>query len=153
MNIKQTYDDYGLHIQQLDFTCGPVSLWNVLALKGIPGYSERELAALCKSEPGFGTSNEMMVQAAAKLGLDVAEAKAPGEIAELEQHIDESHFVIVCYLCLSGGGHYSIISQYDTHAVYLRDCTHGLLRINKPTFYDRWRNGDEPVERWFMAIR
>ena len=152
MQISKIYQDKGLHIQQLGYSCGPVCLLNVLSLKGDNNHSEMELAKLCQAEPNRGTDTSDMVRAANQLGLQVIEAKQDAKISDLEHHIDNSNYPIVCYISLSGSGHYSIVSEYDSEAVYLFDCCYGLIRIEKPTFDKHWHNGNEPIKRWFMAI-
>ena len=153
MLISKIYQDKGLHIQQLNYTCGPVSLLNVLTLKGDKSHSETELARLCKAEAGRGTDTIDMVTAAKELGLEVAEAKPNAEISDLEGHLDAAAYPIVCYRSLGGGGHYSIVAEYDQEALYLFDCSYGLIRIDKATFYKCWRNKNEPLKRWFMAVK
>ena len=153
MPIKQLFKNQNLHIQKLNYTCGPVSLLNVLAAKGAAGnHSEESLAQLCGAKPGFGTSNEAMVETAGKLGLEVLEAAESADLGQVEEYLDRGACVIVCYLCLSGGGHYAVATEHDEAALYFLDCTHGLLRIEKDNFIGRWRNKHEPTERWFMAI-
>ena len=152
MSIKQIYRTHKLRLQQLDYTCGPVSLLNVLAAKGQTGHGERELAALCKARPDFGTSNADLVKAAEHLGLEILEAADRADISRLEAYLDKNAYVIVCYISLGGGGHYSIVKEHDAQALYLLDCSYGLIRIEKATFLKCWRNKQEPAERWFMAI-
>ena len=153
MSIKAVYQDQKLHIQELDYTCGPVTLLNVLSLKGNNNHDEFELAEACQAKPESGTPNTMMVKTASKLGLEVLEAKKEAEIKDLEDYLKQSAHVIVCYRSLGGGGHYSIVAESDQKALYLFDCAYGLIRIEKPTFYKRWRNKHEPIKRWFMAIK
>ena len=153
VSISRIFAAESLHIQRADFTCGPVTLLNVLAMRGDHSRTEDELAELCQARPGFGTSNEAMAVAAEHLGMVVVAVREDAAVADLERHIDDGAHVIVCYLALSGSGHYSIVSGHDERALYLHDCSYGLIRIEKATFERRWRNLDEPVERWFMATR
>ena len=153
VSITRIFEAESLHIQQADWTCGPVTLLNVLAMRGDHSHTETELAELCHARPGFGTSNEMMVVAAKQLGLEVVVVQEDAAVEDLERHIDGGSHVIVCYLALSGSGHYSIVAGYDERALYLRDCSYGLIRIGKETFEGRWRNQDEPAERWLMVTR
>ena len=153
VSISQIFAVENLHIQRGDSNCGPVTLLNVLAMQGDHSRTENELADLCQTQPGFGTSNEMMVAAAKQLGMEIVAVQEDAAIGDLERHIDDVAHVIVCYLSLSASGHYSIVSEYDDKALYLHDCCYGLIRIEKETFEARWRNLDEPAERWFMATR
>ena len=153
MLISKIYQEWGLHIQQLDYSCGPVSLLNVLALKGDKSRSETELAKLCKAEPNRGTDTIDLVAAARDIGLEVVEVKQDADISDLESHLNAAVYPIVCYRSLGGGGHYSIVTEYDDKALYLFDCSYGLIRIEKDTFYKVWRNKHEPLKRWFMAIK
>ena len=153
-SIRKIYQDIGLHIQKLDYTCGPVSLLNVLSLRGDDrGRSEEQLASLCRAKPATGTSNKDMVRAAEALGLAVVETKQEAEISELEGQLDGGAYPIVGYRSLGGGGHYAVVIEYDQEALYLFDCAYGLLRIEKPIFRKRWRGQHDPAKRWFLAVK
>lgn len=139
-------------MQKEDYTCGPVTLLNVLVAKGRTDHDEPELSRLCQAKPDTGTTNADMVKVAKELGLEILETGASADIDCLETYLDKGAHVIICYISLSGGGHYSIIKEYDDKAFYLLDCSYGLIRIEKPTLLKRWRNRHEAAERWFMAI-
>ena len=135
-----------------DHTCGPVTLFNVLVASGRTEHDEPELARLCQAKPDTGTTNADMVKAAKDLGLEILETGSEADIGQLEARLGKSAHVIVCYISLSGGGHYSIIQEYDDKAFCLLDCSCGLIRTEKPAFLKRRRNRREAAERWFMAI-
>jgi predicted double-glycine peptidase len=154
MKITQIFDDNHLAFQEAEYTCGPVTLMNLLRLKGDFSHSEAELAKLCKTKPDPGTLEEDMVAAAKTLGLDVVEAKEGATIKELEQHIDNGEFVIVCYFhAFAGEGHYGLVTEYDDKAVYLRDCSLGFIRLKKQYFEKYWHDHDGSVKRWLMAVK
>lgn len=154
MKVKDIYAKHGLLIQQKPFTCGPSTLQNVLKVKGIESYSEDDLTEMCEAKPGIGTANTMMVKVAKKAGLHVIETKAGAKLTDIEKHIDAGDYVIVCYLnAFSGNGHYGFITEHDDLAYYLRDCDHGLFRLEKKEFDKFWYGQEEGSERWFMAIQ
>lgn len=154
MKIKQIYSDNNLAIQQKPYTCGPVSLLNVLQLKGDFSRTEDELAELCDAKPEIGTSNENMVKVAKQIDLGVIEVKQDASVEDLERSIDQGLSVIICYRHLySGGGHYGLITEHDEKAFYFRDCSYGFIRICKEDLKKFWYNQDKTVHGWFMAVK
>jgi predicted double-glycine peptidase len=154
MNIKKIYADNGLAFQEAEYTCGPVTLLNVLRLKGDFSRSEEELSKLCKAQPKIGTTEEDMVKAAKALGLKVAEEKQDADTSDIEKHIDNGDFVIVCYFhAFSGEGHYALVSEYDEKAFYLRDCSLGFPRLKKKYFKRYWYNSDKSIYGWLLAVK
>lgn len=154
MKITDIYRNNNLHIQVANYTCGPVSLLNILRMKGDASYSEDELAVICKAVPGKGTTNDNMVAAAKKIGLEVIETKANSQISDIERHIDNGDYVIINYFeAFSEDGHYSIAAEYDDKALYIADCYDGLIRIEKKYFPKWWHNSDNTIQGWFMAVK
>lgn len=154
MKIKQIYSDNNLAIQQKPYTCGPVSLLNVLHLKGDFSRTEDELAELCDAKPGIGTSNDAMIKVAKQINLDVIEVKQDASIENLERNIDQGLSVIICYNhAYAGEGHYGLITEYDEKVFYFRDCSYGFIRIWKEDLQKFWYNQDKTVYGWFMSIR
>jgi predicted double-glycine peptidase len=153
MKIKRLFADNNLIIQQKSYTCGPVSLLNVLRLKGDSSYSEDEQAELCEAKQGVGTSHANLVKVARSIGLEVIAEKEQATIADLEQSLDKGHYVIVNYLYLySDEGHYGLITEYDDEAFYFRDCSYGFIRLHKSDFDNAWWNQKKTIHGWFMAI-
>lgn len=154
MKLKKLYADNKLNFQEGEYNCGPVTLLNILSLKGDETHTEDELSKLCKAKPITGTDEADMISAAKSLGLEVVEAKKDGTLAEIEKHIDDGHYVIVCYMhAFSGQGHYALISEYDDKAYYFRDCSLGFMRLKKKYFEKHWHSQVENIPRWFMAIK
>lgn len=154
MKIKQIYSDNNLSIQQKPYTCGPVSLLNVLQLQGDFSRTEDELANLCEAKPEIGTSNENMLRVAKEIGLHVVETKQDATIEDLERNIDQGLSVIVCYYHVyAGAGHYGLITEYDDKAFYFRDCSYGFIRIWKDDLKKFWYNQDKTVHGWFMSVK
>ena len=153
MNIKDIYAQNGLAIQKADYTCGPVSLLNVLRMKGDTSHSEEEVAKLCKAKPGSGTDNKALVNAAKELGLNIIEEKKDASIDDLERNIDAGSYVIVNYFeAFSQDGHFSIVTNYDNRSLYIADCYDGLLRIEKKYFKNWWHNSDKTLHGWYVAL-
>jgi predicted double-glycine peptidase len=143
MKIKQIFSDEHLVFQEGQSTCGPVTLLNVLHLKSDFDHTEDELAKLCDTKTGVGTSHERMVSAAKALGLEV-----------IERHIDQGNFVIINYIhTFSGNGHYGLVSEYDDQAFYFRDCSLGFLRLRREYFEKYWYDEDRSSRAWFMAVK
>lgn len=150
--IKQIFADNNLAIQQLSYSCGPVSLLNILYQKGDFSHTEEELAELCDAKPGIGTANETLVKVAEDIGLEVAEVKQDANVSDIERNIDTGRFVIVNYFsAYSGNGHYSIISEYDDRSLYFRDCSRGFFVLDKDEFENFWYNQNKTIYGWYMA--
>lgn len=153
MLTKQTHVPGDVLIQQGASNCGPVSLLNVLRLKGDDTHTEEELAELCSAKPGFGTTDDNLLKAARAVGLEVAESKEGGTVADLERHIDDGDYVIICYTnAFSGNGHYSVAVAYDEDALYLRDSSLGSLRLRKD-WLAKWWHGASGSQQWYAAVR
>ncbi len=154
MKIKKIFADNHLAFQEAEFTCGPVTLMNLLQLKGDFSHSEEELSKLCDAKPKIGTKELDMIKAAQQLGLKVIEEKQNSSLKDIEHHIDGGNFVIVCYFhAFAGEGHYALVSEYDDKAFYLRECSLGFIRIKKKYFERHWHGSDETYPRWFMALK
>lgn len=153
MKIKQLYADNDLNIQEGEYTCGPVTLLNVLRLKGDPSYTEEELAKICNSNPEHGTLNTDLVRVAKEIGIEVLEAKEGGTITDIEHCIDKGAYVIVCYQHLyAEDGHYSVITEYDDVSFYFRDCSQGFFRLKKKYLPKAWY-GSSGSQQWFAAVK
>ncbi len=151
MRAKEILETHGLVIQETSYTCGPVSLLNILRLKGDPSYSEEELSQLCKSEPGVGTTQKDLISTAQHVGLDVIEEKDNGTLKDLESHLDNGAYVIVNHFHVhSGDGHYGIITDYDDRALYFVDCSYGYLRLEKKDFLKSWHGTVRTG--WYAAV-
>lgn len=154
MQIKKIFSDENLAFQVGGSTCGPVTLLNVLHLKGDFSRNEDELAQLCETKDGVGTSNENMVKAAEQLGLKIVEQKRDGTMQDVERHIDNGDLVVICYFhAFAQEGHYGLVSEYDKAAFYLRDCSLGFLRLRREYFKKYWYNHDKTIYGWFMAVK
>jgi predicted double-glycine peptidase len=154
MNIKDVLCDHGVHIQELAYSCGPCSILNVLHLKGDFSESESHLVTLCGAVAGVGTSNEALLSACAKAGLEILESKQDASLEDVERRISQGGYVIVNYLdAFSGKGHYSVLTDYDEQAVYILDCSLGLLRLDRAAFLKHWHNSDGSVSRWYLALK
>ncbi len=153
MNIPQLYIDHNFAFQQLGYTCGPVTLLNILRQRGDKSRSEEELASLCNALPGTGTTNDALVGAAKSVGLAVVAQKANAALDDIERHIDEAHAVIVNYFyAFSDEGHYAQVAGYDDYALYLADPTAGYMRIRKEYFVNHWHSQAGDIVRWFAAV-
>jgi predicted double-glycine peptidase len=154
VNIRNIYKDNNLAIQSTSYTCGPASLLNVLNLKGEHQITEKYLTRVCGSTPQTGTSNEGLVNGARKASLEVIEVKDDADLGDIERNLDNGNFIIVNYLnAFSGNGHYSLVSEIDDEALYLKDCALGLLRLRKDLFEKHWHNGDKSIYRWYIALK
>ena len=141
-------------MQEGKSTCGPVTLLNILHLKGDFSRTEEELSQLCETKLNVGTSHENMVKAAKHLGLEVVEEKDGGTMQDVEQHIDNGNFVVINYFhAFSQNGHYGLVSEYEKIAFYLRDCSLGLLRLRREYFKKYWHDQDRNSYGWFMAVK
>ncbi|HUC90067.1 MAG TPA: C39 family peptidase [Patescibacteria group bacterium] len=153
MKITELFAQNNLHIQEETYTCGPCSLLNILRLKGDATRTELELAALCKARKGIGASHEDMVKAAQAVELQIITEKRDATMADIEHDIDAGSYIIVNFIDMySGNGHYSLITEYDDRAFYLRDCTAGLFRLEKNFLKKCWRSGDG-IPCWYMAVK
>lgn len=154
MQIKKIFSDENLVFQVGQSTCGPVTLLNILHLKGDFSHNEDELAQLCETKDGIGTSNENMVKVAKQLGLEIVEEKRDGSMQDVERHLDNGNFVVICYFhAFAQQGHYGLVSEYDEAAFYFRDCSLGFLRLRREYFKKYWYNQDTSIYGWFMAVR
>ncbi len=157
MSVKKLLSDNNVSIQETTYTCGPTALLNILHLKNKFSLNEAELAKTCEAKPGIGTSNENLVKAAQKIGLEVIEVKSPAEISDIERNIDNGAYVIICYAnAFSGNGHYTVVTDYDKNAIYCRDSNFGLFRFRKE-YLDKFWYGQKDASvgsnRWYMAIK
>lgn len=154
MKITDIYKQNNLQIQVANYTCGPVSLLNVLRMKGDQSQSEESLTKLTKAIPGEGTYPPLMEAAAKELGLEITEAKFNAEIADLEKHLDAGDYVIINYFeAFSEDGHFSVVVEHDDRAIYIADCYIGLIRIEKKYFPKWWHSSDGSTQGWFMAVK
>jgi predicted double-glycine peptidase len=155
MNIKDVFAQNGLLIQEASYTCGPVSLLNILRAKGDLSYNEPELAKICNAKPGIGTSHEDLVKAAQKIGLELVEEKRDSSLKDIERNIDDGAFVIVNYSSAysdANNGHYAVVTEYDEKAFYLRDCSYGFLRLKKQHLKRFWY-GVDGIQQWYAAFK
>ena len=116
--------------------CGPATLKMVLEYFGTKK-SEKELTALCKSNPRRGTSAKQIVMGAKKLGF-TAFYKDFSSIKEIKKYIHKKIPVIVDWFS-GDDGHYSVAVGVDTKFIYLQDPD--LNKINKidlETFQRIW---------------
>ena len=112
MNIKNIFSNEHLVIQELSYTCGPVALLNILHLKDDFTHNEKELAELCNAKTGIGTTNENLVKAAQKIGLELIEEKSNATVQDIQRNIDNGAYVIICYAnAYSGNGHYTVVTE------------------------------------------
>jgi len=154
---KGIFSDEHLVIQELPFTCGPVALLNILHLKNDFSHDESELAKLCKAKLGIGTTHDDLVSAAREVGLELAEEKSHSTLGDIQRHIDNGAYVIICYKnAYSGNSHYTVVVEYDERAIYCRDSAFGFFRLSKEYLGEAW-HGDDSVstcgsKRWFAAF-
>ncbi|HVA10733.1 MAG TPA: C39 family peptidase [Candidatus Dormibacteraeota bacterium] len=154
MKIKKIFSDEHLVFQEGGFNCGPVTLLNILHLKGDFSHTEDELSQLCEAKPVIGTKEEDMVKSAEQLGLEIVEEKRDATLADIERHIDNGDFVVVCYFhAFAQAGHYGLVSEYDEAAFYFRDCSLGFLRLKKEYLKKYWYGTDKTIKGWFMAVK
>jgi len=154
MRTKAILAKYNLAVQEATFSCGPVSILNVLRLKGDFSRTEKELIKLCDAKAGVGSSNENVVKAAKQVGLKILEEKTDAKIADIERHIDSGAYVIVNYLhAFSGTGHYTVVTDYDDIALYFVDSSLGFLRLRKEYFKKYWYNSDKTIHGWYAAVK
>jgi predicted double-glycine peptidase len=153
MGIKKIYDDNHLHMQETPYTCGPASILNVLWLKDNHDFNEGQIAKLCDTKPGKGTSNDNLIKGIEQVGLEIAEQKPNSTIEDIRRNLNSNNIVIVNYFdLLSNEGHYSVVTEIDDEFIYLRDCWFGLLRLSIKRFRPVWHSGDSPIQSWYVAI-
>jgi predicted double-glycine peptidase len=157
MDVLDIFSDNHLAIQQTSFTCGPVALLNVLHLKGDFSHTEDELAQICEATVGVGTTNENLVKAAKTIGLELVEEKSNAATEDIEHHLDNGAYVIICYTnAFSGNGHYTCVTAYDDRALYCRDPSLGFLRLSKEYLKELWhgsRDASTGSKQWYMAVK
>jgi ABC-type bacteriocin/lantibiotic exporter with double-glycine peptidase domain len=140
-------------IQQREYTCGPCALLNVLRLKNDSSYTEDELAVRCNAKPGTGTDEKDLVRTAKEIGLKVIEEKEGATLSDIERHLDDGAYVIVCYMhAFAGEGHYGVITRYDDRAYYLVDSSFGQFRLRKE-YLDKWWYGSDGEQHWYVALK
>jgi predicted double-glycine peptidase len=154
MRVKDILTTYHLAIQEASFSCGPVSILNVLRLKGDFSHNEEELIKLCDAKLGIGSSNENVVKAAKLVGLKVVEEKTDASIADLEKQLDTGAYIIINYChAFSDLGHYAVITDYDNEALYFADSSLGFLRLRKNYLEKFWYNSDKTIYGWYVALK
>lgn len=158
MDVKKIFSDNHVVIQEGRSNCGPAALLNVLHLKGDFSHTEEELAQLCKTKVGYGTTPENIVKAAQQLGLELVEEKPEGNVNDIERNIDAGHFVIILYNnAYSGNSHYTVITEYDDGAVYCRDSAFGFFRFSKENLEKFWHgvahDASQNSKQWYMAVK
>jgi len=154
MRTKKIIEKSDLVLQKATYTCGPVTLLNVLRLKGDKTYSENELAILCDAKPNMGTDHTALVKVAERIGIEVVEVKVNASLADVEHHIDDNHFVIVNYIdAFTGEGHFSIVTDYDEESFYFADCYFGFFHLDKKVFTKWWYNQNRTIQAWFAAVK
>ena len=154
MNIPELLTEQGVHIQKLSYSCGPCSILNVLHIKGDFSQTEEGLTELCQALPGKGSKRDKVVSACQSVGLEVLESREGGVVEDIEGHLDAGAYVIVNYYhAFNGDGHYSVITDYDDRAVYIMDCSLGLIRLLKEDFAKYWYNSDKTVFGWYVAVK
>lgn len=153
MQIKEIFKKHDLSIQNSLFSCGPVSLLNILQKKNQNLYCEEDITKLCKTTTA-GTVNQDLINAAKKVGLEIIEELQGASIEDIERHLEKNHFVIVNYIqAFSGEGHYAVACEADENALYLRDSSLGFVRIKKKDFIKFWHNNDKSIKGWLLAVK
>lgn len=154
MRVKDILTQHHLATQEASFSCGPVSILNVLRLKGDFSHSEKELIKLCDAKVGIGSSNEDVVSTARQVGLKVLEEKVDAVVADIEKQLDKDAYIIVNYChTFSDTGHYAVITDYDEEALYFADSSLGFLRLRKEYFKKYWYNSDKTIYGWYVALQ
>jgi len=72
MKITKIFEKNNLHIQTLEYSCGPCSIWNVLEKKWIES-SEDELLKICKATPENGCEIKDIIFALKQFDLEIVE--------------------------------------------------------------------------------
>lgn len=153
MNPKDLIAQNHVVIQQLDYSCGPCSLLNVLRLKGDSSYTEEELTKRCNAKPGIGTDEKDLVRTAKEIGLEVVDEKEGASLSDVERNLDAGAYVIVCYThAFAGEGHYGVIVDHDNTAFYFIDPSFGPFRLRKE-YLDKWWYGSEGEQHWYVAVK
>lgn len=154
MNIRKLYQDNRHAFQTVGFSCGPVTLLNILRQRGDMSHTEEELIELCKADAVTGTTNDNLITAARTLGFTIVEERDKATVKDIERQLDEDNMVVVNYFyAFSNEGHYAQVAEYDDKAFYLIDPTAGYMRIKKEYFVTNWHSQDGTITGWFMAIR
>lgn len=153
MKLTRLYKDNNHAFQQAGYTCGPVTLLNILRQKGDNTHTEEDIAQTCHAVQGQGTTNDNLIKAAESFRLKIVETKADARAEDIERHVDQGNYVVVNYFyAFSGEGHYAEIADYDERAFYLIDPTAGYMRIRKEYFVNYWYNHDKTIAKWFLAV-
>ena len=155
ISVKEIYKKYNLHIQELPYSCGAVSLLNILHLKGSFDHTEESLVELCNARPGVGTDQPDLVTAVQALELlEVVEEKYGANLDDIRRHVDAGYYVIVNYSAgFSDSGHFAVVIEYDENAFYLFDSSYGFLRLENNGLESRWYNSDKTIKKWLLAIK
>jgi len=148
--------------------CGPASLKMVLAYYGLEK-TEEELAKLCNTDSGLGTSDEGIKRAAETLGFKV-EIKNNSTFDDIRSWLDKKVPVIVNWFTRGRidypdsevpDGHLSVVVGLDEEYIYLQDPEIGNLRkITRDDFMKVWfdftgeyiNSWDEMIIRQIIAI-
>ena len=143
--------------------CGPASLKMVLEYWGIVK-SERELADLCNTQSGLGTSDKDLKRVVESFGLKV-EIKNLSTFEDILFWLDKKVPVIVDWFTKGrsdysdsevSDGHYSVVVRLDNEYIYLQDpeiCS--IRKIKRCDFLKVWFDfKDEVITSWGdMIIR
>ena len=148
--------------------CGPASLKMVLDYYEVER-TEAELATLCGTDPGLGTSDEGIKKAAESLGFTVA-IKNNSTFGDIQAWLDKKVPVIVNWFTRGRAdyfeeevpdGHLSVVVGLDEKHIYLQDPEIGKLRkIARDDFLKVWfdftgeniNSWDEMIIRQLIAI-
>lgn len=130
----------GTAFHQREGACGPAALKIVLENFGRVR-TEKQLIKMCKCTPSKGTSTNMMLKTAEKLGLN-GFIKDNASLKDIKEYLNKEYAVIVSWF-LEDDGHYSVVSKIDDENIYLQDPHLGYVRaIRLKTFRRIWFDFD-----------
>jgi predicted double-glycine peptidase len=152
--LHEFFPIHKVYIQDLDYSCGPCAILNILNLKNSAvHYGEEEICRLCHTDRQNGTTPEKMEKGLRAVGLKIEESKSGASIGDIRRHLDQGHFVIVNYMHLyAGEGHYGVVTGYDDYALYLVDSSLGLIRLDNHDFEKAWHDSEASRERYLLAV-
>lgn len=156
-NLKESIHDpikvpIPVKLQDTNYTCGAAALQAILDHWGIET-EEGQLAKALGTDSREGTRPSEIIALANALGLGT-DARAGLAITDLQHTLDQGIPVLVP-VQMYGGGHYLVLTGYDSDRVYFMDPSAGQSSMPQADFLRSWHDTDtdgKPFIRYGLAI-